>query len=567
MNIETAKRLLEYRKANGFSQEELAEKIGVSRQAISKWERSESSPDTDNLIALAKLYGVTIDELINGTQAPKKATSDNDYPNSEEKAKENPQYDNKNEPHIDTGKNKVNIGFDGIHIESQNGDKVHIGEGNGIHIESSGNPSHIVQPHPPKNPWLHALLPCLAVSLYLLLGFTTHRGWATGWILFLFIPIIETAAAAIKSKNPNHFAYPVFAAALFLICGMVFGVWHPTWIIFITIPAYYALCDAYKKTRKNKEDDFSQYKNENGTIYYSPEVSGETVRQKKHNNITTIIITVICAITIISIVGVTCTFAFLENLNIGNTVFGFFENFGFNDIASLIDNFDYDNANSYSVGSAEVSAEGITELSVEWISGNIDVEYYEGSTISFSEPQQSNKDYTLRYTVNNNELKIKYCKSGSKIGTNSGSKNLTIYLPQNLNLNKIDIESISSNITVDGISAYSTDFSTVSGNVNASGSFSKIDSESVSGNVLISCNAVPAAINGETISGDFIIALPKDIDGFSLEYDTASGSISTIDFDSFTSKRIGEGNHIYGNGNTHIDFESISGSLTVSKAP
>ncbi|MDE5996292.1 MAG: helix-turn-helix transcriptional regulator, partial [Eubacterium sp.] len=38
MNIETAKRLFEYRKANGFSQEELAEKIGVSRQAISKWE-------------------------------------------------------------------------------------------------------------------------------------------------------------------------------------------------------------------------------------------------------------------------------------------------------------------------------------------------------------------------------------------------------------------------------------------------------------------------------------------------------------------------------------------------
>ena len=72
MNIETAKRLFEYRKANGFSQEELAEKIGVSRQAISKWERSESSPDTDNLIALANLYGITIDELLNGTDAPKR---------------------------------------------------------------------------------------------------------------------------------------------------------------------------------------------------------------------------------------------------------------------------------------------------------------------------------------------------------------------------------------------------------------------------------------------------------------------------------------------------------------
>lgn len=72
MNIETAKRLYEYRKAHGYSQEELAAKIGVSRQAISKWERSESSPDTDNLIALAQLYGVSLDTLLMGEEEPKK---------------------------------------------------------------------------------------------------------------------------------------------------------------------------------------------------------------------------------------------------------------------------------------------------------------------------------------------------------------------------------------------------------------------------------------------------------------------------------------------------------------
>lgn len=70
MDIKTADRLYEYRKANGYSQEELADKIDVSRQAISKWERSVSSPDTDNLIMLAKLYGVTLDELVNGESVP-----------------------------------------------------------------------------------------------------------------------------------------------------------------------------------------------------------------------------------------------------------------------------------------------------------------------------------------------------------------------------------------------------------------------------------------------------------------------------------------------------------------
>ncbi|MEQ3361695.1 helix-turn-helix transcriptional regulator [Raoultibacter massiliensis] len=64
MNVEIAERLAARRKEAGLSQEGLAQKLGVSRQAVSKWERSESSPDTDNLIALAKLYGVSLDDLL-----------------------------------------------------------------------------------------------------------------------------------------------------------------------------------------------------------------------------------------------------------------------------------------------------------------------------------------------------------------------------------------------------------------------------------------------------------------------------------------------------------------------
>lgn len=64
MKIEIAKRLYEYRRAAGLSQEQVAAKIDVSRQAVSKWECAEASPDTDNLIALALLYGITVDELL-----------------------------------------------------------------------------------------------------------------------------------------------------------------------------------------------------------------------------------------------------------------------------------------------------------------------------------------------------------------------------------------------------------------------------------------------------------------------------------------------------------------------
>lgn len=64
MNLEIANRLVELRRSHGLSQEDLAARLGVSRQAVSKWERAESSPDTDNLIGLARLYGVSLDGLL-----------------------------------------------------------------------------------------------------------------------------------------------------------------------------------------------------------------------------------------------------------------------------------------------------------------------------------------------------------------------------------------------------------------------------------------------------------------------------------------------------------------------
>ncbi|MBP5445055.1 MAG: helix-turn-helix transcriptional regulator [Acholeplasmatales bacterium] len=69
MNLEVANRLQQLRKAKGLSQEELAQILGLSRQAISKWERAETSPDTDNLICLARLYNISIDKLLDTSES------------------------------------------------------------------------------------------------------------------------------------------------------------------------------------------------------------------------------------------------------------------------------------------------------------------------------------------------------------------------------------------------------------------------------------------------------------------------------------------------------------------
>lgn len=63
-------RLLALRKKHGFTQEQLAEKVFVTRQAVSKWERGESVPDLELLVALAELYGVSLDLLVRGEAEP-----------------------------------------------------------------------------------------------------------------------------------------------------------------------------------------------------------------------------------------------------------------------------------------------------------------------------------------------------------------------------------------------------------------------------------------------------------------------------------------------------------------
>ena len=62
--MEFNNKLYELRKQKGFSQEELANRLNVSRQTVSKWEVGDSTPDMEKLIAISDLFGISLDELI-----------------------------------------------------------------------------------------------------------------------------------------------------------------------------------------------------------------------------------------------------------------------------------------------------------------------------------------------------------------------------------------------------------------------------------------------------------------------------------------------------------------------
>ncbi|EMS73520.1 helix-turn-helix domain-containing protein [Ruminiclostridium cellobioparum] len=63
--MKLADKILNIRKTYGMSQDDLAEKLNVSRQAISRWEMGTAQPDTPNVLQLSKLFGVTTDYLLN----------------------------------------------------------------------------------------------------------------------------------------------------------------------------------------------------------------------------------------------------------------------------------------------------------------------------------------------------------------------------------------------------------------------------------------------------------------------------------------------------------------------
>ena len=70
-----SEKIINLRKAHGWSQEDFAEKLNVSRQAISRWENDGAFPDALNILQISKLFGVTADYLLNDDY-----TSDKDIP-------------------------------------------------------------------------------------------------------------------------------------------------------------------------------------------------------------------------------------------------------------------------------------------------------------------------------------------------------------------------------------------------------------------------------------------------------------------------------------------------------
>ena len=302
MDLAMAQRLVDRRKAAGLSQEALAAQLGVSRQAVSKWERSESSPDTDNLIALAALYGVSLDKLLYGEAASDADGSEDGSTETVDEAKEAEDSaehaDCGDKPLVDISlargihvidPNKgeeVHVGWNGIHVTNERkGEEVHVGP-DGVHVDTLEDDGHSVHTdddgtvtidgetfsswkeahdkldHHGKHfhtkvgrTWNKFPFPALVALAYLVLGIV-YGTWAAGLFLVFLIPVYYAFGDFIDQRHLSKLidvVYSVSAEAWFLYMWLCLEQPHPAWVILITIPVVKALMRWCRKQWKHRE--------------------------------------------------------------------------------------------------------------------------------------------------------------------------------------------------------------------------------------------------------------------------------------------------------------------------
>lgn len=247
MNIEIANRLVNLRKQNNLSQEALAEKLGISRQAVSKWERAEASPDTDNLIMLARIYDLSLDSLLQ-TEDEIPVIEENILNSEEDEIPDEYVHVGLGGVHVkDKDGSEVHVGWNGIHVEDKNGkDSVHIGK-DSVYVNGE---------HYTAKDWIyhhHFPIDMIVVIAYIIMGVMWNL-WHPGWLIFFIIPIWHSVAVAIRHKNLRQIAYPLITIVIFISLGIFKNLWHPGWIVFLTIPIYYSLVSYLQYLGKKKQD-------------------------------------------------------------------------------------------------------------------------------------------------------------------------------------------------------------------------------------------------------------------------------------------------------------------------
>ncbi len=203
MNL--GEKLFELRKTKNLTQDEVAEKLNVTRQTVSKWETNQSTPDFDKILPLCELYEISTEELLKGEKQEK--IEENNYNNEEKKNKNNYEIMTKNQ--IKQKSAEVVCGSILIFI---------------VAVAYAGIGTAVMM-------WNPVVVGCT---------FLIMIGWGVTRIVrhYMSIPKFEKTQEEKKQdkivKQINDIIGGI-GVAIYFIISFITMAWHITWVIFIII--------------------------------------------------------------------------------------------------------------------------------------------------------------------------------------------------------------------------------------------------------------------------------------------------------------------------------------------
>ena len=190
----------------------------------------------------------------------------------------------------------------------------------------------------------------------------------------------------------------------------------------------------------------------------------------------------------------------------------------------------YANADLYTVGSASIAATDVKKIEIDWVGGSIEIEQTTSPTLQVIEEvdarESSGKESErMRYYLDGDVLKVKYCESGLRGNINTQNKELRVEIPAGISL---DVDSVSAGVTLGVIESTDLSVESVSGNISAERIVcDNAEIETVSGKIIIGellgnslslesvsgeCSITRLSVNAldaETVSGDLAFGVQK----------------------------------------------------------
>ena len=210
MNL--SEKIQQLRKQNEISQEQLAEKLNVTRQAISKWETGECLPDIENILQLSDIFGVSVDYLLKNRPGHPAPTSTHVSEKPFSAIDNNMNEDLALADELDNRPAKSWGRFD-------------------FTIEGGRGISGVIYP--------------LATLAYLIMGIYWGL-WHPGWVIFIFAWFLTEVVSFFRTGRFNVSIYSI-AAIAFLCIGLLTGHW--LWLLFV---AAWVISCAVRPVKKKK---------------------------------------------------------------------------------------------------------------------------------------------------------------------------------------------------------------------------------------------------------------------------------------------------------------------------